>query len=856
MNTIISMKLLCCTVLASALILCRLGSAQAQTFNAGNLVVLRLGNGSQTLVKSGNTVFLDQYTTTGGLVSSLAIPDNGTNALIISGTASSEGGLNRSADRTMLTFAGYCTNRGSLTGSLADQTATAVPRGIAVVDASGNYSLVQPSTTLYSGNNIRCAATDGTNDFWTAGAPNGTYYLNPPASPVNVQTNTGANTLYVKIINDNLCFSTQKGTIGLYAFSGGGLPKTPAATNLLFATGGSSQPEGFDVSPSQTLAYVADARGSAGGIQKWTNNGTAWSLAYTLSTGAGAFAVAVDFSGQVPVIYATTGESAANRLVCFVDTNSTATATLLATAGANQWFRGLDFAPDLRPLILTQPQSQIVTNGSDASFSATAASPYALGYQWQMDGTNLSGQTAATLALTNVHAADQGTYQVVVTNQYSSVTSAPAILTVNAQIIPPSITSGLQSQTNVLGGTATFTVTATGTALNYQWEFNSSDLAGQENTSLTLDNLSAASQGNYQVRVFNSAGSTTSPPATLTVLIPPASFIPYTSPGLVYSQNFDSLPDPGTQTVNSDNPVTINGITYGLADPFDFSFPIIPNGVDPVSGVGLGGLGLSNSMPGWYGLAALAPKFGASEGDQSTGGIISFGSTNSPGTGNRALGLLATSSTGGTAFGAKLINQTTNSLTRLTLQFTGELWRQAAVAKTLEFTYYVDPTAMNGFPSDATVSLTNLNVSFPTDPGAATPVPVDGTAPSNQVVLAVTNQTIADWPPGAALWLVWQMTDSTGKGQGMAIDDLTFSAALWSTGLSSPLLIARVSGTNFLISCPTVADLSYRFQYKTNLDAASWLPLGAPIPGTGAPITVTNSLTGSAQCFYRLTIQP
>src|ERR1035437_4549334 len=200
-----------------------------------------------------------------------------------------------------------------------------------------------------------------------------------------------------------------------------------------------------------------------------------------------------------------------------------------------------------------------------------------------MDGTNLSGQTTATLTLTNVSSTDQGTYQLVVTNQYSSVTSAPALLTVNTEIIPPSITSGPHSQTNVLGGTATFTVTATGTALNYQWEFNSSDLAGQSSTSLTLNNLSAASQGSYLVRVFNSAGSTTSPPATLTVLIPPASFIPYTSPALVYSQNFDSLAALGTQTVNSDNPVTINGVTYGLDNPFDFSFPIIPNEIGRAS---------------------------------------------------------------------------------------------------------------------------------------------------------------------------------------------------------------------------------------------------------------------------------
>jgi hypothetical protein len=61
----------------------------------------------------------------------------------------------------------------------------------------------------------------------------------------------------------------------------------------------------------------------------------------------------------------------------------------------------------------------------------------------------------------------------------------------------------------------------------------------------------------------------------------------------------------------------------------------------------------------------------------------------------------------------------------------------------------------------------------------------------------VTNQAIADWPPGAALWLVWQMTDPAGKGPAIAIDVLTFSASLWSTGLASPPLTALASGTGF-----------------------------------------------------------
>ncbi|MGH7977166.1 MAG: lamin tail domain-containing protein, partial [Limisphaerales bacterium] len=59
------------------------------------------------------------------------------------------------------------------------------------------------------------------------------------------------------------------------------------------------------------------------------------------------------------------------------------------------------------------------------------------------------------------------------------------------------------------------------------------------------------------------------------IATPPPSFVDYTSPGSVYAQNFDSLPDPGPDSVNADNPVTINGVTYSLANPYDFAYSCI-----------------------------------------------------------------------------------------------------------------------------------------------------------------------------------------------------------------------------------------------------------------------------------------
>jgi hypothetical protein len=317
---------------------------------------------------------------------------------------------------------------------------------------------------------------------------------------------------------------------------------------------------------------------------------------------------------------------------------------------------------------------------------------------------------------------------------------------------------------------------------------------------------------------------------------PPPSFIDYAMAGSTYAQNFDSLPDPGSSSVNANSPVTINGITYSLANPFDFAFP--------ATATGGGGLGIF-ALAGWYGSSVATAQFGATDGDQTTGGDISFGLPNSA---NRALGLLATSSTKATAFGVRFINGTAITLNRMNLQFTGAVWRQSNLPKTLQFYYFIDPTGTNGFPISATAFLPGLNVSFPTVAADSGGVAVDGTSPLNQTNLSVLNQTITNWPPGAALWLVWQMTDSTGKAQGLAIDNLSFSASL---PLPVPLNI-QISGTNLLMNWPGAAGQTYQLEYKDDLTSPTWTPLGNPVTGTGATLTFTNDFGASPQRFFRL----
>ena len=77
-----------------------------------------------------------------------------------------------------------------------------------------------------------------------------------------------------------------------------------------------------------------------------------------------------------------------------------------------------------------KPASQTAFVGDDVIFTALA--DMTATYQWRSSGTNLPGSTNTSLALTNVQPAQAGAYAIVASNSnFGSITSAPAILTLN-----------------------------------------------------------------------------------------------------------------------------------------------------------------------------------------------------------------------------------------------------------------------------------------------------------------------------------------------------------------------------------------------------------------------------------------
>ena len=141
-------------------------------------------------------------------------------------------------------------------------------------------------------------------------------------------------------------------------------------------------------------------------------------------------------------------------------------------------------SPTILPL---QPTNQTVTAGQTATFSVTATGTAPLTYQWQNGATPISGATSASYTTPATATSNSGsTFSVVVSNSAGKITSDAATLTVNPALVAPSITQQPSNQTVTAGQTATFSVTAAGTApLTYQWQKGTTAITGATSASYT-----------------------------------------------------------------------------------------------------------------------------------------------------------------------------------------------------------------------------------------------------------------------------------------------------------------------------------------------------------------------------------
>ena len=259
-----------------------------------------------------------------------------------------------------------------------------------------------------------------------------------------------------------------------------------------------AQPVSQAVTAGQTATFSVIASGTSPLSYQWQANGSP-------ITGANS-------SSYTTPPTAVTDSGTAFQVVVSdpTDTVTSSAATLTVNA-----------AP-VAPNITMQPASTVVTVGQSATFSVVAAGTAPLSYQWQQNGSAISGATSASYTTPPTSMLDNGsTYSVVVSNPVGSTPSSAATLTVQA---PPSITTQPANQTVNVGQVATFSVVATGTApLTYQWQKNGTPISGATSASYTTPATTANDNGAlFIVMVSNVAGNTPSTSGTLTVQVPPS----------------------------------------------------------------------------------------------------------------------------------------------------------------------------------------------------------------------------------------------------------------------------------------------------------------------------------------------
>lgn len=166
------------------------------------------------------------------------------------------------------------------------------------------------------------------------------------------------------------------------------------------------------------------------------------------------------------------------------------------------------------PLVVTDPSTQNVCIGNSASFIVSATGTN-ITYQWRkgnanlVNGANISGATTATLTINPAALIDAASnYNVIVNGSF-----APSDTSINVSLIvnsAPLITSEPSNVTVCAGNSASFTVAASGSSLNYQWKkglinlANGGTISGATSPTLTINPVSLTDvASDYHVVISN-----------------------------------------------------------------------------------------------------------------------------------------------------------------------------------------------------------------------------------------------------------------------------------------------------------------------------------------------------------------
>jgi|GEM_PF-6678881 len=240
----------------------------------------------------------------------------------------------------------------------------------------------------------------------------------------------------------------------------------------------------------------------------------------------------------------------------------------------------------------------------------------------------------------------------------------------------------------------------------------------------------------------------------------------------------------------------------------------------------------NTTLLGWYSTRTV---YNAGDGSSTAGALYSFGTGTAS---DRALGSIASGSTGTIFFGIRLKNNTTQTITSLQITYTGEQWRNGGRTDddSLHFSYRIGATV-----SDLTSGTwtTDDDLSFVGPIKASTASTLDGNLPANRT--PKTKTLTVSIAPSQEIMLRWTDFNSPGSDHGLAIDDITILASAAPPGPPTKLAVVSISPASPVAGQPF--SVTVQAQDASNQPANVAAATGISLSATGS--TIGGTTTGT-----------
>ncbi|NBX79064.1 MAG: PKD domain-containing protein, partial [Flavobacteriales bacterium] len=338
------------------------------------------------------------------------------------------------------TSASYAaTQTGSYQVTLTNGSCTQTSASVQITVFTATVTSTNSATTLCPGTSLTLTASNGVSYQWQLNGTN----ITGATNQTYAATQGGS---YTVVISDGTCNATSN----VFTI-------TEIVPTITSANGTNN------LCPGSSLVLTA----STGSNYQWQLNGT-------------------NIAGATSQTYTVT--QAGSYTVSAIDPTGTCTSTSTAFV-----------ITEIIPTVTSSGGITTLCPGSSLILTSSAGTSY----QWQLNGTNISGATSQTYSATQA-----GSYTVVVTDLAGTCTSTSTAFTITE--IVPTVTGAGGSGTLCPGGSLVLTSSA---GTSYQWQLNGTNIPGA-----TSQTYAATQSGNYTVVVLDNAGTCTSTSTVFTVI--------------------------------------------------------------------------------------------------------------------------------------------------------------------------------------------------------------------------------------------------------------------------------------------------------------------------------------------------